>query len=185
MKAKRKDRGRKMESSLDTTQRQHDYFRLGLLHDSNSLIDPNLQMLFAKFADEAKKFSQDIEQLIKFENKFDSHEFMKINVYLARTIFSKWSIEILTVLYNLRLAGYSDLKNRVGRITSRILSQKLKHLEKAKLIQRSVIDTRPPTVRYSLTEKGFNIARIAEPVFLYAAATEELYRRPTFLLDKK
>lgn len=148
-------------------------------------VDPEIQMLFDRFGDRAVAFAEDIEGLVTPGLKFDSPEITRVNIHLARTIFSKWTIEILTVMYALRLAGYSDLKGRLGKITSRILSQKLKLLEKAGLIKRTVIDTRPPTVRYSLTDKGLNIARLAEPIFLYAAATEQLYRRPKFLLDNR
>jgi DNA-binding HxlR family transcriptional regulator len=148
-------------------------------------LDPETQVLFERFGDNAKKFTREIEEIITPGSQFSPAEMSKIRIHLARTVFSKWSIEILTVLYSLRLAGYSDLKKGVGRITSRILSQKLKVLEKAGLIQRSVIATRPPTVRYSLTDKGFNVARIAEPVFLYGAAIEQLYNRPRFLLERR
>jgi DNA-binding HxlR family transcriptional regulator len=143
-----------------------------------------LQALFAGFADRAKSFSEEIQELSGQVGEASPRDYARINIYLARTVFSKWSVEILTVLYALRLAGYTEIKNKVGRITSRILSQKLKRLEKAQLIQRSVLSTRPPTVRYSLTDKGLNIARLAEPVFLYAAALEQLYDRPRFLLHE-
>lgn len=181
---KTKDRERKLETDQQTMNERAFAPMHHATEENDLFLDPEIQALFERFGDQAKKFSEEIESMVTPGNRFDSPEIARINVYLARTIFSKWSIEILTVLYSLRNAGYSDIKNKVGRITSRILSQKLKLLEKAELVQRSVIATRPPTVRYSLTEKGFNVARLAEPVFLYAAATEELYRRPKFLLER-
>jgi DNA-binding HxlR family transcriptional regulator len=108
----------------------------------------------------------------------------KINLFLAKTLFSKWSIEILALLYSLKTASYGDIKKGAKGITSRVLSQKLKSLESAKLIERAVIDTRPPTVRYCLTDKGLTVAKLAEPVFLYTAVTEGLFTEPQFVINK-
>jgi DNA-binding HxlR family transcriptional regulator len=140
-------------------------------------LDTELKSLFEHFSDQAKRFSIEMEDLMSSPNSREE-QMSKIRLYLARNVFSKWSIEIITILYRSRIASYSDVKNGVGKITSRILSQKLTLLEKAGLVERRVIATRPPTVRYSLTERGINVARIAEPVFLYAAAIERLYQRP-------
>jgi DNA-binding HxlR family transcriptional regulator len=174
------------EKNMDNVNLGAGQTMFGLLEEKTepSVLDPDLQSMFDSFGDRAKKFSEEMQELITPRGRVDSTEMSKVRLYLARTIFSKWSIEILTVLYGLRSAGYSDIKGGVGKITSRILSQKLKLLEKAGLIERSVIATRPPTVRYSLTDKGINVARIAEPVFLYGAAIEHLYQRPKFLLEK-
>ncbi len=39
-------------------------------------------------------------------------------------------------------------------------------------VHRAVIDTRPPGVEYSLTEKGREVAKLGEPVFLYLRLME-------------
>lgn len=51
--------------------------------------------------------------------------------------------------------------------TPRVLSEKLKMLEHQGLVQRMVMGSRPPGVRYSLTQSGLILARLGEPVFLY------------------
>jgi DNA-binding HxlR family transcriptional regulator len=90
----------------------------------------------------------------------------------------------LALLYSLKTASYGDIKKGAKGITSRVLSQKLKSLENAKLIERTVVDTRPPSVRYELTEKGLTVAKLAEPVFLYTAVTEGLFTQPQFVMNK-
>ncbi len=146
---------------------------------------PGIEVRFHKFRDEATRFSREIQSIVSSTiDDESSHATARINLFLAKTLFSKWSIEILAVLYSLKSASYGDVKKGTKGITSRVLSQKLKSLESAKLVSREVIDTRPPSVRYALTEKGITIAKIAEPVFLYAAITEGLFSQPEFLLQK-
>ncbi len=102
-------------------------------------------------------------------------ESAELNLMLVRTIFSKWSIEILTVLYTLRPIGFEGLRKSLKGISSRVLSKKLKMLEDRGLIEREVLNTRPPKVRYALTEKGSTISTLGEPVMLYLRFKEGLF----------
>jgi DNA-binding HxlR family transcriptional regulator len=94
---------------------------------------------------------------------------------LVRTIFSKWSIEILTVLYTVNPIGFEGLRKSLKGISSRVLSTKLKMLEDRGLIERGVLNTRPPKVQYALTEKGSTISTLGEPVLLYLRFKEGLF----------
>ena len=102
-------------------------------------------------------------------------ESAELNLMLVRTIFSKWSIEILTVLYTLKPMGFEGLRRSLKGISSRVLSKKLKMLEDRGLIEREVLNTRPPKVRYALTEKGLTISTLGEPVILYLRFKEGLF----------
>ncbi len=97
------------------------------------------------------------------------------NLVLARTVFSKWSIEILTILYSTKAASYGDLRRGLRGITSKILSEKLKKLEGGNLVHRAVVSGRPHRTLYSLTEEGLTVAKLGEPVFLYLGYKEGLY----------
>ena len=55
-------------------------------------------------------------------------------------------------------------------------------LEEEGIIERKVLNTRPPSVQYALTEKGLTIATLGEPVMLYLRFKEGLYRVSTPLL---
>jgi DNA-binding HxlR family transcriptional regulator len=73
----------------------------------------------------------------------------------ALEIFSgKWKIPIIGALIYLEEAGFKDLQRMVGDITPKMLSKELKELEINLLIKRTVLDTRPVTVKYSITEYG-------------------------------
>jgi len=49
---------------------------------------------------------------------------------------------------------FSELKEDVAGISSKVLSQRLKRLEEDGVVDRKVMPTSPPTVEYSLTEIG-------------------------------
>jgi DNA-binding HxlR family transcriptional regulator len=50
--------------------------------------------------------------------------------------------------------GYAELRRGVGRITDSVLSDRLTELTAGGLIERTVTDTRPPGVTYTLTSAG-------------------------------
>ncbi len=73
----------------------------------------------------------------------------------ALEIFSgKWKIPIIGALIYLEESGFKELQRMVGDITPKMLSKELKELEMNLLIKRTVLDTRPVTVIYSITEYG-------------------------------
>ncbi|TLX74621.1 helix-turn-helix transcriptional regulator [Labilibacter sediminis] len=73
----------------------------------------------------------------------------------ALEIFSgKWKFPIIGALIHLQESGFKELQRMVGDITPKMLSKELKELEMNHLVKRTVLDTRPVTVIYSITEYG-------------------------------
>ena len=105
----------------------------------------------------------------------DPSESTDLNLAIVRAIFSKWSIEIITILYSLKSIGFEGLRKSMRGISPRVLSKKLKILEDKGIIERKVLNTRPPRVQYALTEKGLTIATLGEPVILYLRFKEGSY----------
>lgn len=128
--------------------------------------DP-LEVRLRRFAEEARKFSKEFSQAAGRPFIRDPVRSATRNVHLTRSLFAKWSIEILFALYALRELGFQELKDTMGSITPRVLSQRLRSLEERGLVARKVLATRPTRVHYSLTEDGLLLARIGEPVFLF------------------
>jgi DNA-binding HxlR family transcriptional regulator len=143
-----------------------------------------IEDIFRKFRDESTRFSKDLSQVLYATSRSTRDAAANLNLVLAKTIFSKWSIEILTILYGTRAAGFGEIKKRLGLISSRVLSQKLKKLEAIGLVQRTVINARPPRVMYALTEKGLTVAKLGEPVFLYIGYIEGMYMPPKVVVEK-
>ena len=78
-------------------------------------------------------------------------------------ISRKWTLLILLELYKAHTGKkrYLELKNNLPRITPKILSTRLKELEKEKIITKK-IDTRgfPIKCEYALTKSGKDMIRI-------------------------
>jgi hypothetical protein len=65
---------------------------------------------------------------------------------------------------------FNELKQAVGEIPPRTLAQRLVELEAAGLLERRVIDARPPRVEYRLTEDGDRLRAVLDALGAYAGA---------------
>jgi DNA-binding HxlR family transcriptional regulator len=65
----------------------------------------------------------------------------------------KWKIPIIVCL-TLGDKRFGEISKEIEQITDRMLSKELRDLEENQLVKRTVYDTVPVTVEYSLTEYG-------------------------------
>lgn len=94
-------------------------------------------------------------------------EEIRTNVEALNPLFQKWSFEICFLL---RLQGqvrFNRLKELLGGIGSRTLSQRLKELESQGLVHREVYPEVPVRVEYSLTPKGMRFGDLIMPVIAH------------------
>ncbi|MGA8302240.1 MAG: helix-turn-helix domain-containing protein [Thermoplasmata archaeon] len=89
------------------------------------------------------------------------------DVALVRSVFGKWSMEILVALHTMPSSGFEDLRRTLDGISPRVLSVKLKGLERHGMIRREIIESWPPRVRYTLTDQGWTVAWLSDPVLLF------------------
>lgn len=125
-----------------------------------------LEKKFLEFGETASAFVRDISWVRGISHRGETSS-VKVNVDITKKVFSKWSIEILMTTYSLKSAGFGDLKRLLSGISSRVLSKKLKDLEELGFVEREVIGSRPPRVRYTLSRRGEVLARLGEPVIMY------------------
>ena len=99
---------------------------------------------------------------------------MKIDCTIYQTasfIGKKWTLLILLELYKgeSKLKRYSEIKKGIANITPKILSLRLKELEKEKLIIKK-IDTSefPVKCEYSLTPSGIDFIKIIQDMKKWA-----------------
>jgi len=74
-------------------------------------------------------------------------------------LLDKWS---LFVIYNLgyyQKLRFKDLKENIRGISSKMLSQTLKKIERQKIIRRHVFAEVPPRVEYELTDYGMRLTK--------------------------
>jgi len=72
----------------------------------------------------------------------------------------KWKVSIVATLCYHDKRRFSDILNDVKGISNKMLSKELKDLEVNKLVKRTVLDTKPITVQYELTEYGITLKPI-------------------------
>lgn len=73
----------------------------------------------------------------------------------AMSILSgKWKFHILGTLIEGNILGFMDLLREINGIGTKMLSKELQDLEMNNLVSRKVMNTKPITVEYSITEYG-------------------------------
>ena len=68
----------------------------------------------------------------------------------------RWSGAVIHLLMRAP-ARYAELRAAIPDITDRMLSERLRELESAGLVLRTVQPTRPPQVEYRLTYRGLEL----------------------------
>jgi len=82
-------------------------------------------------------------------------------------ITKKWIIQIIWELETYKGSNFNELKRAIKGISSNILSDRLKELEKHNIISRTVQNTHPPKVLYKLSEKGRGFVEIMTLLILF------------------
>ncbi len=73
-------------------------------------------------------------------------------------VSSRWGSLILAALHAQGTMRFSELRKRIDGVSEKMLSQKLRELERDGLLHRKSYDVVPPHVDYHLTEMGAEIA---------------------------
>lgn len=87
----------------------------------------------------------------------------------ASLLERRWTVSILWASY----AGavrFNELRQAVGPIPPGTLTQRLVELEEAGLLEREVIDARPPRVEYRVTPSGLELKRVVDALAAWARA---------------
>ena len=81
----------------------------------------------------------------------------------------RWTVSILWASYEGAIR-FNEIKQSVGEIPPRTLAQRLVELEEAGVLERRVIDARPPRVEYRLTDEGQRLKHVVDAVVRFARA---------------
>jgi DNA-binding HxlR family transcriptional regulator len=79
----------------------------------------------------------------------------------------RWTISILYVSHE-GAVRFNEFLQALGTIPPATLAQRLTDLEKAGVLEREVIDSRPPRVEYRLTERGRQLRSLVSALSRYA-----------------
>jgi len=73
-------------------------------------------------------------------------------------VFSRWTTPILWTLNAGGRARFVELQRMIGTITAKVLTQRLRQLERDGLVERTYTPEVPPRVEYEITDLGRSLA---------------------------
>ncbi|QGV80578.1 winged helix-turn-helix transcriptional regulator [Streptomyces ficellus] len=80
-------------------------------------------------------------------------------------VFSRWTTPILWTLHTHGRQRFVELERRIARITPKVLTQRLRQLERDGLVVRTYHPEVPPRVEYEISALGRSLA----PLFAHLA----------------
>ncbi|MGW3989762.1 winged helix-turn-helix transcriptional regulator [Streptomyces sp. NPDC004830] len=80
-------------------------------------------------------------------------------------VFSRWTTPILWTLHRHGRQRFVELERRIGTITPKVLTQRLRQLERDGMVVRTYHPEVPPRVEYEISELGRSLA----PLFAHLA----------------
>jgi DNA-binding HxlR family transcriptional regulator len=86
---------------------------------------------------------------------------------MADLLERRWQLSIIYAALSGALR-FNEFADAIAGISPRMLAERLRDLESAGLVQRTVIPSSPPTVEYRLTARGRRLAPLVEAIRAYA-----------------
>ncbi|MEI6874063.1 MAG: helix-turn-helix domain-containing protein [Spirochaetota bacterium] len=83
----------------------------------------------------------------------------------------RWTGAIISMMFK-GAERFCEFREAIPGISDRLLTERLKELEEARIVLREVGDSRPPSVTYRLTDKGRSLAPVLDGITDWASAWE-------------
>ena len=91
----------------------------------------------------------------------------------------KWKIQIIGWLLLYGKVRFMDLLRGIDGIAAKMLSKELQELEQNQIVTRTIMNTKPITVEYELTEHGKTLSGVIEAISAWGVTHRK------FLFKKK
>ncbi|MFF2807396.1 winged helix-turn-helix transcriptional regulator [Streptomyces sp. NPDC058000] len=92
-------------------------------------------------------------------------------------VFSRWTTPILWTLHTYGRQRFVEVQRRIAKITPKVLTQRLRQLERDGLIVRTYHPEVPPRVEYEISELGRSLAPLFAHLTEWAAANLDKVER--------
>jgi DNA-binding HxlR family transcriptional regulator len=86
----------------------------------------------------------------------------------ASLLERRWTVSIIYVSHEGGAVRFNEFLHALGGIPPATLAQRLADLEEAGVLEREVIDARPPRVEYRLTERGRQLRALVNALTQFA-----------------
>ncbi len=93
---------------------------------------------------------------------------------VVQVLGKKWSILIVGTLGNHGRLRFNDLARKLGGVSPKSLTERLREMEREGLVARTALQERPPKVEYRLTYEGREMWRAMLPVMRWAVRRDHL-----------
>jgi DNA-binding HxlR family transcriptional regulator len=84
-------------------------------------------------------------------------------------VFSRWTTPILWALHEYGRQRFVELERCIGTITPKVLTQRLRQLERDGLVVRSYYPEVPPRVEYEISELGRSLGPLFASLATWSA----------------
>ncbi|MCL5949971.1 MAG: helix-turn-helix transcriptional regulator [Candidatus Bathyarchaeota archaeon] len=89
---------------------------------------------------------------------------------IVAVISKKWALQIIAEIGNHGKLRFNEILARLGKISPKALTDRLKELETAGLVKREAFAEIPPRVEYSLTKDGLELRKLIIPIMKWASS---------------
>ncbi|MCP2327535.1 DNA-binding HxlR family transcriptional regulator [Hamadaea flava] len=100
-------------------------------------------------------------------------------------VFSRWTTPILWSLHEHGRQRFVELERRIGTITPKVLTQRLRQLERDGLIVRTYHPEVPPRVEYEISDLGRSLAPLFAHLATWASTNLDTVERSRHDYDAK
>jgi DNA-binding HxlR family transcriptional regulator len=88
---------------------------------------------------------------------------------VADLLERRWLLSVLWASAEGGAVRFNEFRQVLGPVPPRTLAQRLAELEEAGILERLVVDARPPQVEYRLTEAGAKLTAVVDALRRVAA----------------
>ncbi|WP_021596335.1 winged helix-turn-helix transcriptional regulator [Actinomadura welshii] len=92
-------------------------------------------------------------------------------------VFSRWTTPILWTLHEYGRQRFVELQRRIGSITPKVLTQRLRQMERDGLVGRTYHPEVPPRVEYEISELGRSLGPLFASLAEWSAENLEKVER--------
>lgn len=89
---------------------------------------------------------------------------------IMEIISKRWTLLIIAAIGNHKKLRYNELMEKLGGISPKSLSDRLKELEKEGLVRREAFAEIPPRVEYTLTKDGDSLKKAMIPLMKWVSS---------------
>ena len=87
----------------------------------------------------------------------------------AGLLEGRWTVSLIYA-FHAGASRFNEFRDAVGRIPPATLASRLTELEEAGLVERHVVDSRPPYVEYRLTDRGRELRHVLDAISRWASS---------------